>query len=345
MGKAVGYNTDAHGVSESFIANGIAIKGKDALVLGAGGAARAAVVALVDDGAAVTIANRTVEKAEAMAKEFGAGFCSLDAKELAGAMAGVRLVIGCLNTGGRAIPKGLLRPDMAVMDAYYASESALSRDARDAGCKIIDGREWLLHQGAKSFELFTGKKPPVAAMRKAVYAQNPKPGTSSIALVGMMGSGKDSVARALAARNGMPIIDTDKEIERKAGMRIKGIFTKEGEAVFRKLEREVIAALGRDGAKPAIINCGGGAVIDEGNRNALKRAATVVWLWADIRTIMSRVPMDGSRPLLNGAEPEKKLRELLAQRMGAYCEASGLVAATDGKTPEQVAERILYEIH
>jgi len=344
-GKAMGYNTDAHGVSESFIANGITIKGKTALVLGAGGAARAAVVALLGSGAGVTIANRTAGKAKAMAGDFGTGSCSLDAKELAHAMAGVRLVVGCLNTGERAIPKELLRPEMAVMDAYYASESALSKDARDAGCKIIDGREWLLHQGAKSFELFTGKKPPVAAMRKAVYAQNPKPGTSSIALVGMMGSGKDSVSKALAARTGMRVVGTDAEIERTAGIRVDEIFEREGEEGFRKREREVIASLGRDGTNPAIINCGGGAVIDEGNRNALKRASTVVWLWADIRTIMARVPKDGTRPLLKGAEPEKKLRELLAQRMGAYCEASDLVVATDGKTPEQVAERILYEIH
>jgi shikimate kinase len=174
--------------------------------------------------------------------------------------------------------------------------------------------------------------------------KNAKPVAGNIALVGMMGSGKDSVAKALAARNGMPIIDTDAEIERAAGMRIKEIFSKEGETGFRKRECEVIASLGLDGAKPAIINCGGGAVISGKNRELLGRNATVVWLWADISTIMARVPKDGSRPLLGGVEPEKKLVELLAERKGAYSEASGLVLATDGKTPGEIAERIAYEI-
>jgi shikimate dehydrogenase len=341
-GRAIGHNTDAHGISESFIASGVSIRGKKALVLGAGGAARAAVVAMIDNGAEVTVANRTDSKAKAVAKEFGAESCSLSANDLEQALSGAQLIAGCLNTGERAIPKELLRPGIAIMDAYYASESALVKDGRAAGCKMIDGREWLLHQGAKSFELFTGRKPPMESMRKAAYAQTPKPGISGIALIGMMGSGKDRVSKALAAKNGMRIICTDDEIERRAGMKITEIFESEGEVGFRKREGEAIASLDLSG--PSIVNCGGGAAINAQNRKLLKRIATVVLLWADIRTIMARVPKDGTRPLLSGAEPEKKLQELLAQRMGAYCEASDMVVGTDRRTPDEIAERIAYEI-
>ncbi|MFH0885312.1 MAG: shikimate dehydrogenase [Candidatus Micrarchaeota archaeon] len=342
-GRTLGYNTDAHGVSESFIANGIGIKGKKAVVLGAGGAARAAVVAMIENGAEVTIANRTVEKAKAMAQGFGVGYCSLSMPDLKKALAGCNLVVGCLNTSERVVPAGLLRPDMAIMDAYYASQSALTKDGLAAGCKVIDGREWLLHQGARAFGLFTGKKAPVGVMRKAVYAQNAKHEAGNIALVGMMGSGKDSVAKALSASNGMPVIDTDAEIVRMAGMEIKVIFAKAGEGGFRKMERGVLASL--DGTTKHIINCGGGAVLNAQNRKTLKRVATVVWLWADAGTILARLPKDGSRPLLDGAEPEKKLNGLLAERMGAYAESSDLVLDTVGRTPEEIAGRILYEIH
>jgi shikimate dehydrogenase len=342
-GKTQGHNTDMFGVSESFRANGVTITGKKALVLGAGGASRAAVAAMVENGAEVTIANRTVEKAKAMAREFGAGSCSLSLEDLKTNLAGCQLVIGCLNTGGRAVPAGLLRKDMAIMDAYYASRSALTEDGLAAGCIVIDGREWLLHQGVKAFELFTGKKAPVRAMRKAAYAQDAKHEIGNIALVGMMGSGKDSVGKALSERSGNPVVDTDSEIVRIGGMEIKAIFADAGEGAFRKMEEEVIASL--DKTTNHIINCGGGAVVSAKNRKTLKQAATVVWLWADIGTIVARVPDDGRRPLLGGNDPEKKLTELLAKRMGAYADASDMVLATDGKTPQMIAERILYETH
>ena len=112
---------------------------------------------------------------------------------------------------------------------------------------------------------------------------------------------------------------------------------------MRKRESAALASI--RSAKGSAINCGGGVVIRAGNRRALKRLGTVVWLWADVRTIMERLPPDGTRPLLEGAEPEKKLRALLAKRMGAYSEASDMVVATDGKTPDEIATRILYEIH
>lgn len=347
-GKAIGHNTDAYGVAQAFLANGISLRGKKALVLGAGGAARAAVVAMVDNGADVTVANRTAEKAIALSKEFGTGQCALsDAPKS-------DIIIGCLNTDARAVSKAAITPGAAVLDAFYAKESALAKDARENGCRVLDGREWLLHQGARSFELFTKKKAPIQAMRKAAYANGEGRkaaagnGGGSIALIGMMGSGKDSVSKALSARNGMPVFSTDWEIERKAGMIIRDIFTKEGEAGFRKRERESIASLNAS-ASPMIINCGGGAILDGGNREALRRIATVVWLWADTGTIMARLKKEDvgkadSRPLLNEGEPEKRLATLLNERMGAYCEASDIVIPTDGKTPEAIAERILHEI-
>ncbi|MEW6748606.1 MAG: shikimate kinase [Candidatus Micrarchaeota archaeon] len=337
-GRKAGHNTDVYGAAHAFLSNGIALEGKKALVLGAGGAARAAIVAMLENGADVVVSNRTAGKAESLANGFGAGSCALDG--LNDAIADCELVVGCLSTGERVLPEGLLRKDMAVMDAHYASESALVRDAREAGCRVLDGREWLLYQGVKAFEIFTGKDAPVDAMRQAAYAAD-APKKSNIALIGFMGSGKDTIAAELHEKTGMAILDIDKEIERKAGMAIKDIFKSEGEEGFRKMERGALASVA--GCERCVINCGGGAVLDAGNRRMLRDKAAVVWLWADAKTVIERVPKDGERPLLDVAEPEKAVGRLLSDRLGYYAEACDMVVDTVGKRPSQIAERILYE--
>ncbi len=341
-GRALGYNTDARGVSDSLLKNGVEIMGKGALVLGAGGAARAAVAALTAEGAGVTVANRTAEKAEALAGEFGGRACGIGKDELEAALEGCSIVVGCLGTGETVVPPGLLRGGMAVLDAHYASESALVRDARAAGCRVIDGREWLVRQGAESFRLFTGREAPLDAMRAAAFAPKKVPAGRGIALVGMMGSGKNSVAKELSARTGMPVIDTDAEAEKAAGMDISGIFRKQGESAFRGVEEGIIAGICP--GRPAIISCGGGAVLSERNRTHLREIAAVVWLWAAPAALAARLPRDGKRPLLDGGEPERRLEGILRDRMGAYADACDMVVATERKTPGEAAERILHEI-
>jgi shikimate dehydrogenase len=339
-GEPYGCNTDPDGVFGALGASGIGISGKKAVVLGAGGAAKAAVYALQAKNAGVTVANRTEAKARAIADAFACETCPME--EAGEAIGKADILVSALSAGARAVEPGWLKKGLVVLDANYSAETALARDAKLAGCRLIDGREWLVHQGAEAFMIFTGKEAPLETMRRAAYS-GPGAEKRGIALIGMMGAGKDSVSKALAAKNGMRIMGTDAEVERVAGMKIRDIFASEGEGGFRKRERGAIESLG--GRVPAVINCGGGAVIDAENRKALRRIATVVWLWAGIGTILRRVPKDGSRPLLNGADAGVRLKEILAQRKGAYCEASDLVVPTDGKKPEEVAERILYEIH
>lgn len=341
-GRTVAYNTDVDGVVGPLLARGIALSGRKALVLGAGGAARAAVVALQERGAKVTVANRTVDKARAVAKGLGVESCPLTGDGTARALDGCGIVVGCLSTGERVLPRDLLRKGMVVMDAHYSSESALLVDARAAGAEAIDGREWLLHQGMRAFELFTGKKAPEGAMRKALNAAMPGPG-ANIALVGFMGSGKDSVARALAAKSGWSVHDTDGEIEKKAGMPIARIFGERGELEFRRMEREELAGLGT--RKREIINCGGGAAMDAANRESLRRSALSVWLWANPQETMRRVGGKKTRPLLDVPDPEARVRELLAARMESYAAASDMMIDTRGRSPGEIAERILHEAH
>jgi shikimate kinase len=155
----------------------------------------------------------------------------------------------------------------------------------------------------------------------------------------MMGAGKSTVGRALAARQGRRFVDADAEIERRAGARIPEIFASRGETGFRALEREVAGELaGRD----AVVALGGGAIVQAGVREALAAAGPIVYLRARPETLLARVGDAGDRPLLAGLDDETRLarlRELLAERETAYAGAD-LCIDTDGMTPDAVAEGI-----
>jgi shikimate kinase len=163
-----------------------------------------------------------------------------------------------------------------------------------------------------------------------------------------MATGKSSVGRILSERSGWPLVDTDDEIVRRAGRSVQGIFDENGEAVFRDLERQVIAEL--CAGRRRIIAAGGGAFIDAGNRSLMLASGLVFCLRASPRTIHSRLSGGGgdSRPLLAWGDAGDRSEDfrvqhidgLLAQRTGSYAQAHHNVD-TDALTPCRVAERIL----
>ncbi|WP_242126479.1 shikimate kinase [Sphingobium sp. Sx8-8] len=137
-----------------------------------------------------------------------------------------------------------------------------------------------------------------------------------IVLVGMMGVGKSTVGRRLAARLGLHFVDADEEIEKAAGMTITEMFERYGEAYFRDGERRVIARL-MDGA-PKVIATGGGAFMQEETRKLILEHALAIWLNADIDTLVDRVSRREGRPLLKGKDPRAVLTELAAIRNPVY---------------------------
>ena len=170
----IGYNTDVHGVTRAFGHHDVEIDGQSAVVVGAGGAGRAAAYALADAGAAVHVANRTVERAAALASEFdelgvtGAGLESLDS-----VIPEADLLVNATSVGmgedESPVPAELLHGGLAVLDAVYAPlETRLLRDAADAGAKTVDGAWMLLFQGVEAFERWTGEQAPVEAMNGAL---------------------------------------------------------------------------------------------------------------------------------------------------------------------------------
>ena len=145
-------------------------------------------------------------------------------------------------------------------------------------------------------------------------------GSRSIVLVGMMGVGKSSIGRRLAARLNVPFVDADAEIEKAAGMSIADIFARHGEADFRSGEARVIARL-LDGG-PQVLATGGGAVMNADTRAAIKAKGVSIWLSAELDVLMRRInKRKNDRPMLQTADPAATLRELLVAREPAYAQA------------------------
>ena len=159
----------------------------------------------------------------------------------------------------------------------------------------------------------------------------------TIVLIGMMGAGKSSVGRRLAAKLSVPFRDADAEIEAAAGCTITEIFDRLGEAEFRKGEQRVILRLLAEG--PHVLAAGGGAFINETTRAAIQRDGVSVWLRAPLDVLVARLQRRETRPLLKNGDPRAILKELLAVREPIYGEADLVVDTEDGPHAA-VVERI-----
>jgi shikimate kinase/3-dehydroquinate synthase len=160
----------------------------------------------------------------------------------------------------------------------------------------------------------------------------------SIVLVGLMGAGKTSIGRRLAARLGMPFRDADAEIEAAAGASVPEIFERFGEAEFRAGERRVIARL--LAGEPLVLATGGGAYMDAATRATIRRDAVCIWLRARLPTLLRRVAGRTHRPLLNGGAPGDILQRLMTTRHPIYAEADIVVECGD-ENPETTTTHVL----
>jgi shikimate dehydrogenase len=180
-GRMTGHNTDVAGFLAALDNAGCAPR--RAVVLGAGGGARAAVYALLSRGASVTVANRSPQRAQALVSSLAAPFprassCHLENPALREALSCADLLVNATpvgmwpNTGATPLPDGLtLHPGITVFDLIpNPLETLLLRQARQAGATVINGLDMLIYQGAASFSLWTGLEAPLTIMRRAAFS-------------------------------------------------------------------------------------------------------------------------------------------------------------------------------
>ena len=169
----------------------------------------------------------------------------------------------------------------------------------------------------------------------------PRRADRSIVLVGLMGVGKSTVGRLLAARLGLPFVDADQEIEAAEGLSVAEMFERHGEPWFRSRERGTMAQLVTGSAK--VIGAGGGAFVDAATRQIVLASCIAIWLDADLDTLVGRVIGRDHRPLLRGKDEagvRAVLADLASRRAPFYAQAHHRIAVDSGPA-DQVVDRIV----
>lgn len=164
---------------------------------------------------------------------------------------------------------------------------------------------------------------------------------NNLILIGFMGCGKTSVGIKLSYRLKQTFLDTDKQIERKAGKSISEIFAQDGEDAFRQMETDFLRELLiKNDTGFQIFSTGGGTPVREENRELLKQLGTVIYLKASPAVIYERLKGDTTRPLLQTEDPKARIAELMAAREEAYALTADVVLTVDDKSPEEIVEKL-----
>jgi 3-phosphoshikimate 1-carboxyvinyltransferase len=333
-----GDNTDVAGVIATLELHGVSPVSSRVSVLGAGGAARAVLVALAQAGfSGSRLCNRGAERAREVESSLGVPGSRLD--QLEGVLATSDLLISCVPGDPNIVPAAWLRPGMVVLDADYRAQGLL-RAARLAGCRVIPGSDWLALQAAASFEAFTGERLDAESrcwLRGLAAEPLPTP-QGPVVLTGFSGSGKSTVGAILARLLGWAFVDSDQEIQRLAGADIATLFRTRGQAEFRALERRAVAqAL----AQPrAVVALGGGALLHPETRRQVAATGTCVLLHTPVHRCLSRAN-DGTRPLLGD---RVVAGELWRERRPGYLACADLVLSSDQPSAEAVARQLTGEL-
>jgi len=164
----------------------------------------------------------------------------------------------------------------------------------------------------------------------------------NIFLVGPMGAGKSTVGRQLAKALGRDFFDSDKEIEKRTGVSISWIFEMEGEVGFRAREKKVIDDLSQ--LKDIVLATGGGAVLSEDNRRALRSRGNVVYLSASAEQLFRRTSKDKTRPLLQTDDPKQQIINLLAERDPLYQNVADIELRTGDQSIQHAVAEVIKQL-
>jgi shikimate dehydrogenase len=338
-GRLKGYNTDHIGVIESFRDNNIEVKNKACVVIGAGGAGRAALYGIHKAGADCTVIDIDEKLAERVARESGCNAAKYD--QLESCVISSDIVVYAVDASTINILKEeTIRPDQVIYDVNY-KQSFLTELAGKKGCRMVTGADMLINQAVPAYKYFLGSDPDKKLMWEGFNTKPLGNKVRTIALVGFMATGKTSVGAALAQKFGYEFIELDDLIVKTTGMTIADMFRIKGEPAFRTIEKDILnQEINRTNV---VVSCGGGVVIYPENRRILKEHALTIWLYNSIETSVKR-GNDGTRPLLNVDNPVQKTRSFFNNRKGYYADSADLMVNTENKQVEAIVHKIYAEI-
>jgi len=313
-------NTDIIGVRESLKPFLEEIKNKPAAVIGAGGAARAAVEALKTYTQDIYLINRTFEKAVSWAQK-------LDAKPFPLTKAHILLpnTKTIINTLPIELP---IEKHHIVLDANYIIHP-LKEMAEKTRATYIPGEIWLLQQAIPSFELLTRKTLP-----KKIYHVENISTSPNIIFIGFMKSGKTTIGKKISELKGYHFLDLDEYLENKKNKRIVDIFKDHGENHFRQIEKETLNEIFTKTPSPFVLATGGGTVLLLENRDILKHRGHVIWLFATVDELLKRHD-NTSRPLLKNTQDVVRLYH---KRLPLYAEIADEIIVTDKKSLHEIID-------
>lgn len=320
-GKIAGHNTDYYGFRSMVLRSGILMAGKKVLVLGTGGASATAQAVLAELGANVVVISRSGEN----------NYDNLDRHADAAVIVNTTPVGMYPNTGAAPLDVSRFPKLEGVLDVVYnPSRTQILLDAEKLGLKTENGLWMLVAQAKQASEFFTGDKLDdsiIAPIHRQLKNQ-----MENIVLVGMPGSGKSSIGKALAEKTGKTFADADEKITELAGMPIPEIFAQFGEEKFREYETEALSQLCKRSG--LVIATGGGCVTRERNYPLLHQNGTIVWL----RRALDALPTDG-RPL----SQSQKLSDMYQVRKPMY-ERFADVAVDNDSTIEEVVNQTMKQL-
>ena len=320
-----GFNTDHSGIRLSVLSRFRSLKGVRALIVGAGGAARAAAFALCEAGAEVSLTNRNHERGLSVAKDFSVSFHPLNSIE--SVLSSVDVLVWTIPGYPPAV-RLPLGTNQLVLDANYKE---IPEKHYFGNAERMDGLNWLIHQGWQSFCVFSERKTEINAFslkRALTFLQQNRNSTvpRHIALVGFMGAGKRTIGKKLAERIGWNFLDTDAMCEEAAGKTISAIFRDDGENAFRCLERQQVEKTLK--SKDTVIALGGGALMTPGILQMLSRNTFTIWLYQPQKVIEKRCSESFHRPLFTPGA----IKNLMTERTPSYLSACDLIVESEGSS-------------
>jgi shikimate dehydrogenase len=326
-------NTDVQGVEEALKHGADNLTGGKAVVVGSGGAGRAAILALQHLGCEVAILNRTMEKANYWAEMLGCRKASLYCP--GNLIKEAQILVNTLSFADNLVDE--IHSGLTVLDADY-KHNPLKVHCENTGASYISGTSWLIWQAVYSYRFFGGKMADPEILSDVIQnSVNPKP--DNIILTGMMKSGKTTTGRKLAEKTGWKFIDTDELVEQRTGKSIAQIFEEDDEAVFRQIEHLVFSECIKNDNQ--VISTGGGLILNQKNRELIKVHGTCIWLFASPETLESRQD-NGIRPLYG--KKNDSMQKILNERFDAYAKSSDIILPVENITAEKAAELIIAEI-